>query len=96
MPAARTGKLARAEDPQPIVVDAAFVRAHLGKPGFAVVDGRAAVFYDGVDTGGMHDRPHKTGHIAGADSVPFTESTDDDRHAPSPAELRGAASPRPA
>jgi thiosulfate/3-mercaptopyruvate sulfurtransferase len=61
----------------PIVVDAEFVRSHVGKPGYSVVDGRAASFYDGVQTGSSHDFKHKTGHVAGAKSFPFTEIADD-------------------
>lgn len=58
------------------VVDAAFVQSHLGKPGYVVVDGRSAAFYDGVQTGGGSGMPrHKTGHIAGARSIPFTSVT---------------------
>ena len=60
---------------QPIVVDSAFVREHLKKPGFAIVDARAKTLYDGVQTGGSTERPHKTGHIDGAVSVPFSEIT---------------------
>jgi thiosulfate/3-mercaptopyruvate sulfurtransferase len=60
---------------QPIVVDSAFVREHLKKPGFAIVDARAKTLYDGVQTGGSTERPHKTGHIEGALSVPFSEIT---------------------
>ena len=60
---------------QPIVVDSAFVREHLKKPGFAIVDARAKGLYDGVQTGGSAERPHKTGHIEGALSVPFSEIT---------------------
>jgi thiosulfate/3-mercaptopyruvate sulfurtransferase len=63
---------------RPIIVDAESVKARLGKPGVAIVDGRDAAFYDGVDTGGGHGHPHKTGHIAGARSIPFTEVTNDD------------------
>jgi thiosulfate/3-mercaptopyruvate sulfurtransferase len=62
---------------KPIVVDAAYVRAHLGAAKVAVVDGRSSSFYDGVDTGDSMGRKHRTGHIAGAKSVPFTELTDD-------------------
>jgi thiosulfate/3-mercaptopyruvate sulfurtransferase len=62
---------------KPIVVDAAYVRGHLATPGVAVVDGRDASLYDGVQTGGSSDHPHRTGHIAGAHSVPFTSVTDD-------------------
>jgi thiosulfate/3-mercaptopyruvate sulfurtransferase len=53
-----------------VVVDAEFVKAHLGKTGYAVVDGRARSFYDGVEAGGTG--PHrKSGHIPGALSIPF-------------------------
>lgn len=58
------------------VVNADFVRDNIGKPGFAVVDGRAAVFYDGVQEGGPPDA-HKKGHIKGALSVPFTSIAND-------------------
>lgn len=58
------------------VVDAAFVQNHVGKPGYVVVDGRSAAFYDGVQTGGGSGMAlHKTGHIAGARSIPFTSVT---------------------
>ena len=76
VPAARTGTLAALRS-RPIVVDAAFVRAHLGMPGYSIVDGRSASFYDGIQTGGSHDQKHRTGHIATAKSVPFTELHDD-------------------
>jgi thiosulfate/3-mercaptopyruvate sulfurtransferase len=72
----RTGKLS-ALSLRPIVVTADYVRAHLGKPGVSVVDGRASVFYDGVQTGGGPSAPHRAGHVAGAKSVPFTEITDE-------------------
>ena len=62
---------------RPLILKAEEVRARLGKKGIAVVDGRAAAFYDGVDTGGGHGQPHRTGHIAGAGNVPFTQITDD-------------------
>ena len=59
---------------RPSIVDAAFVRSHLSTPGFVVIDGRTKAFYDGVQTGGSAERPHKTGHIAGAKNVPHTET----------------------
>lgn len=62
---------------KPIVVDAAFVLAHLKAPGFAVVDGRAAAFYDGVETGGAPEHRDKTGHIAGALSIPYNSLNDE-------------------
>ena len=87
VPAERAGKLAPLKIHKTIV-DAAFVRANMNKPGIALVDGRAAAFYDGVDTGGMKDQPHKTGHITGAGNFPFTEVTDDNLMLRSPEELR--------
>jgi thiosulfate/3-mercaptopyruvate sulfurtransferase len=76
VPAPRQGNLA-ALSVRPIVVDGNFVKSNVGKPGISVVDGRAAAFYDGVQTGrGMHG-PQRTGHVAGAKSVPFTEITDE-------------------
>lgn len=75
-PALRTGTLSALRI-RPLVVDAAWVKSHVGKSGISVVDGRAAAFYDGVQTGrGMHGS-QRTGHIAGAKSVPFTEITDE-------------------
>ena len=76
VPPARTGTLSALRT-KPIVVDADFVRAHVSKPGVSIVDARSASLYDGVTTGGMADHKHKTGHIASAKSVPFSESTDD-------------------
>jgi thiosulfate/3-mercaptopyruvate sulfurtransferase len=72
---------------RPIVVDADYVREHLGAPHIAVVDGRASAFYDGVDTGDSMGRAHRTGHIAGAHSVPFTSITDDQLMLRSPEDL---------
>ena len=54
-----------------VIVDAEFVRAHIGKPGYAIVDGRARSFYDGVEVGGNEQQRHKSGHVAGALSIPF-------------------------
>jgi thiosulfate/3-mercaptopyruvate sulfurtransferase len=63
---------------RPLIVDADFVRDHLTTPGFAIVDARDPELYDGTKTGGSKERPHKTGHIAGALSVPFSSLTNDD------------------
>jgi len=57
---------------RPIVATADVVRAHLGKPSVAIVDARAAAFYDGAQTGNGRGGPHKTGHIAGARNIPYT------------------------
>ena len=72
---------------KPLVVDADWVKSNIGKPGISVVDGRAAVFYDGVQAGGGHAGRHRSGHIAGAKSIPFTEITNEQLQFKSPAEL---------
>lgn len=87
VPPARKGKLSPLKI-QTRIVNATFVRANAGKPGFALVDGRAAVYYDGVDIGGTHDVRHRKGHITGAGNFPFTEVTNDNLMLRSPAELR--------
>src|SRR5437588_6328478 len=61
---------------RPIVVDAATVHARIGTPGVAVVDGRDAAFYDGVETGGGHGLTHRPGHIRGALGIPLPSITD--------------------
>jgi thiosulfate/3-mercaptopyruvate sulfurtransferase len=76
VPPARAGTLSPLKL-QPIVVDAEYVRANLSAPGMSIVDARAAAFYDGSQTGGQKERPHRAGHIAGALSVPFAALTDD-------------------
>ncbi|HSY52172.1 MAG TPA: rhodanese-like domain-containing protein [Thermoanaerobaculia bacterium] len=76
VPPAKTGTLAPLKL-RPIVVDAATVHARIGTPGIAVVDGRDAAYYDGVETGGAHGETHRTGHIRGALSIPYTSITDD-------------------
>jgi thiosulfate/3-mercaptopyruvate sulfurtransferase len=68
---------------KPIVVDAAWVKGRLGTPNFHLIDGRAAVFYDGVEMGGS-----RKGHVAGAKSLPYTEIADDNLKLRSAAELR--------
>jgi len=75
VPAAKTGNLA-ALTVKPLVVTSDYVKAHLGKAGTSVVDGRLTAFYSGAQTGGGRGSPHKTGHIDGAKSVPFNELTD--------------------
>jgi thiosulfate/3-mercaptopyruvate sulfurtransferase len=62
---------------RPIIVDATAVVASLGKPGVAIVDARDAKFYDGTETGDSHGHAHRTGHIAGALSIPFDSVFDD-------------------
>ena len=87
VPEARVGKLSPLKT-RKLIVDAEYVVANREKKGVALVDGRAAAFYDGVDVGGSHDQPHRKGHIAGAGNFPFTEVTNDELMLRSPAELR--------
>jgi len=86
-PAITPGRLS-ALKVKPLVVDAAFVEANLGKPGIAVVDARTPNFYEGTQTGGSQTAPHKTGHIAGAVSLPFATLTTEDGRMKPVAELR--------
>lgn len=85
-PAAATGKLSPLKM-KPLIVDAAFVRAHMSAPGYAIVDARAPEFYAGTRAGGSPQRPHKAGHIAGARSVPFASVTTPDQKLASPEEI---------
>jgi thiosulfate/3-mercaptopyruvate sulfurtransferase len=74
---------------QPLIVDAATVKSRVGTKGYSVVDGRAAIFYDGTEAGEEHDgSKQRYGHIHGAFSIPFTTITDDDLHLKSTDELR--------
>lgn len=81
VPPPRRGRLSRLRT-RSLVVDAAWVLRNLRTPGVAVVDGRAAVFYDGVRAS-----RHRHGHITGARSIPFTAVTDERLRLRSPAEL---------
>jgi thiosulfate/3-mercaptopyruvate sulfurtransferase len=74
VPAPRTGKISPLHL-RPLVVDAAFVQSHVNAKGYRVLDGRDAVFYDGVEKGSV-----RKGHIPGAKSLPFTEITDEKLH----------------
>jgi thiosulfate/3-mercaptopyruvate sulfurtransferase len=81
-PKSATGHLA-ALRVNPIVVDAAWVKSRLGDPKFHLIDARAAVFYDGVESGGT-----RKGHVAGAKSLPFTEIADEKLRLRSAEDLR--------
>lgn len=72
---------------RPLVATRDFVREHVGKPGYAIVDSRNAEFYTGAQSGGGR-QPHKTGHIAGALSVPFSETTEENLGLKSPEKLK--------
>jgi thiosulfate/3-mercaptopyruvate sulfurtransferase len=68
----------------PVVTNVSYVHAHLRNPGFHLIDGRAAMFFDGIQQG---MKPGRKGHIAGAHSIPFTEVTDDKLQLKSPEQL---------
>lgn len=72
LPAPRPGRLT-AKPTRAGVVSLEWMREQASQPGTAVVDARAAVFYEGVQSGSNGAR----GHIPGAGSFPFTEVTDD-------------------
>ena len=63
---------------RPVIVDAAFVQAHQGTPGFAIVDARNTEFYDGTRAGGQRGQTPKLGHIPGAFTAPFNTFASDD------------------
>ena len=87
LPAPRTGTLSPLHI-KPIVVNAAYVKQHIGRRGVSIVDGRDASFYDGVQRGSAHGGEQRAGHIASAKSVPFTQVTLDNLLLKSPNELR--------
>jgi thiosulfate/3-mercaptopyruvate sulfurtransferase len=57
---------------QQLVADAAFVASVPSRPGYRLVDARAAVFYKGIEP----TMNGKAGHIPGAVNIPFTEVSD--------------------
>ena len=81
VPPARVGRLSKLEL-QPRVVTIDFVKANLQSPRFKLIDGRAAVFYDGVEQGN-----NRKGHIPGARNIPYTEIADEKMNLRSTAEL---------
>lgn len=76
MTPARTARLSPLQT-RATIVDGAWVHAHIGAARTVIVDGRAAVFYDGVQKGGQRGGPQAAGHIPSAKSIPFTEVTND-------------------
>jgi thiosulfate/3-mercaptopyruvate sulfurtransferase len=85
---AKSGKLSTLKL-QPLLVDASTVKARIGAKGYAIVDGRASVFYDGTEAGEDHDgSKQRYGHVHGALSIPFTTITDDQLMLKSTDELR--------
>lgn len=76
---------------RPLIVDAAYVSAHIAKPGYSIVDARDRVYYDGIEVGGGRAAPmspHLRGHVTSAKSLPYTEIWTDTSFAKSPAAIR--------
>jgi thiosulfate/3-mercaptopyruvate sulfurtransferase len=74
---------------KPLIVDANWVRSHVGARGISVVDARAGALYDGTERGGGMGEPlQRAGHIAGARSIPYTDITNDDLKFKSVGELQ--------
>ncbi len=59
-----------------VLVDAAWVKAHLHKAGVDIIDARTSQFYSGEDSGG-HPR---AGHIPGATNIQYSSLVDDSMH----------------
>lgn len=70
LPVVKPGNLSALKT-KPVTVTIDFVREHLTSPGYRIVDGRAPVFYDGIQLGST-----RKGHIPGARNIPFTSITD--------------------
>jgi len=68
----------------PVITNAAYVQANLKNTRFHLIDGRAAMFYDGIQQG---MKPSRKGHVLGAHSIPYTEVTDDKQQLKSPEQL---------
>ncbi len=66
VPAARTGTLS-ARSTVPVIVDGDFVKSHVRAPGYAIIDARNTVFYDGPPS----EHAPKPGHIPGAVNLVF-------------------------
>jgi thiosulfate/3-mercaptopyruvate sulfurtransferase len=67
-----------------LVASLDWMKSHLDAPGARIVDGRAAVFYDGVQEGSG-----RLGHIQGAMNIPYSAVFTDDLHLADEATLRG-------
>lgn len=74
VPGATTGKLSPLAVRANTIVDAAYVNSHRESPGTVVIDARLPAFYNGTQTGGSTDKPHRTGHITGAKNVPYIDT----------------------
>jgi thiosulfate/3-mercaptopyruvate sulfurtransferase len=69
----KAGVITAAYQPS-LVVDAAWVQAHSGRPGIVLIDARQRKYWDGS----AKDDGPRPGHIPGAQSLPFEELWNDD------------------
>ena len=74
VPQPARGRFTPRPDPS-MVVDAAFVAAHLTDPKVRIIDARDSAFYNGRET-----RQGRNGHIPGAANVPFQTIVDSSGH----------------
>lgn len=74
-PAPATGKLGPLRLHAPII-DAAYIQAHVGKPGYDLIDARTPDYYDGSKPSGARGHQRR-GHIPGARNLPFTRVFND-------------------
>jgi thiosulfate/3-mercaptopyruvate sulfurtransferase len=72
VPAPRTGTLT-ARTPVPLIVDADWVKSHVRASGFAIVDARNTIFYDGPPS----EHAPKPGHIPGSVNIVFESPWDE-------------------
>jgi thiosulfate/3-mercaptopyruvate sulfurtransferase len=66
VPTVRTGTLS-ARPTVPVIVDGEFVKSHVRAPGYAIVDARNTLFYDGPPS----EHAPKPGHIPGSVNIVF-------------------------
>lgn len=70
------------------IVDANFVQTQGRAPNYDIIDGRAAVFYDGVQSGSAGPNGPTKGHVVGAKSIPFNTVVDANGNLKPQAELQ--------
>jgi len=94
VPAARTGKLT-VRPVEPLITDADFVKSHVRTPGYAIVDARNTMFFDGpiqeptgTNAAGRRRDRIVPGHVPGAVNIVYGSVFDDTGHLLPEAKLR--------
>jgi thiosulfate/3-mercaptopyruvate sulfurtransferase len=72
----KPGKISAASN-RALVVDHAWMQAHVGAPKVRIVDGRAPVFFDGPGMKHEGQPDMKAGHLPGAINIPFNTLVND-------------------